>query len=95
MGWGCVKHEWDAHSYAWREHVEKMSDERIKTHKDWGRDEEICPKCWEDIQKQNEELYHVIKELVDAIGIENADEVVFFRGRAKAILDKYDKTYSM
>lgn len=51
MGWGCYKHEADAGSESWQKKVTEMSNARLSvpTH-DWGRDGEVCPWCWEELE---------------------------------------------
>ena len=63
MGWGCQKHEWDAGSESWLAHAEKMCNERLvrTRHADWGRDGQICPKCWEEGEAVKAELLAALK----------------------------------
>ena len=54
MGWGCYKHEWDAGSDNWQAYAKRLCTERLdKTQRaDWGRDCEICPKCFEEMETE-------------------------------------------
>ena len=51
MGWGCYKHEWDLGSEA----AQAKLDELIRREQDkgfpaWGRDSNICPACYEELE---------------------------------------------
>jgi hypothetical protein len=65
MGWGCYKHEWDEGSADWEAHAEKLCNERLKTHDDWGRDGAICPKCYLEERAETKTL---IEKLANALG---------------------------
>lgn len=58
MGWGCYKHEWDAGSADWRTAAERICNERLEktARADWGRDGQICPKCYEELEAERDEL---------------------------------------
>ena len=46
MGWGCYKHEMDAGSDNWKADLESITPPAYHS---WGRQEEICPKCFIEI----------------------------------------------
>ena len=53
MGWGCYRHEWDRGSPAWKNKVAEITPEDCVP---WGRDEEVCPACHEEVLIENEKL---------------------------------------
>jgi len=69
VGWGCYKHEWDAGSEAWREHLSELCERMLEAPGDltWGRDLEVCPKCWVELEmawrRQNAAVGALNKEL--------------------------------
>ena len=68
MGWGCYKHEWDAGSPNWQAYLENLCNERLaRDHKDWGRDSEICPKCFEELEAERDRLKALNAELLAAL----------------------------
>lgn len=49
MGWGCYKHECDAGSEKWKaKSAELSAKEEQKGFPRWGRDEQVCPFCYEE-----------------------------------------------
>ena len=53
MGWGCYRHEIDAGSENWKKKCASML-EKGRAHVPpftWGRDEQVCPFCWEELEK--------------------------------------------
>ena len=69
MGWGCYKHEWDAGSENWSAYAERLCDERLEKtiRADWGRDGQICPKCYEELEAECDELRRQRDLLVDRL----------------------------
>lgn len=52
MGWGCYKHEWDAGSENWRKFVVALCNRKLKENpRTFGRDGEVCPKCYLELQQ--------------------------------------------
>ncbi len=55
MGWGCYRHEVDAGSEHWEKQIEKLlTENRRGNHKPpftWGRNGQVCPFCWEELEK--------------------------------------------
>lgn len=53
MGWGCYKHEVDAGSEHWEAEIKKLIPNERSHGKpfDWGRDGQVCPFCWEELEK--------------------------------------------
>ena len=75
MGWGCYKHEWDAGSTDWKTVVFNLCDRKLKDNpRTFGRDGEVCPKCFEELEKQNKKLHEVLKDLSRAVN-SNLDSV--------------------
>lgn len=57
MGWGCYKHEVDAGSTAWDAKMGELCDAKLATSpRTWGRDEAICPFCWDEMEATVERL---------------------------------------
>ena len=68
MGWGCYKHEWDAGSPNWQAYLENLCNERLaRDSKDWGRDAQICPKCYEEMEAERDRLKAVNAELLEVL----------------------------
>ena len=59
MGWGCYKHEMDKGSIAWDIAVQEATPEPYTS---WGRDEEVCPKCYMEAVLYGELLHDLLKE---------------------------------
>ena len=78
MGWGCYKHEWDAGSENWRAYAVKMCAEHLEktSHADWGRDAQICPKCYEETIAAHEQTLERLRadhrETVEYLRVESA-----------------------
>jgi hypothetical protein len=52
VGWGCYKHEMDAGSEQWIEDKEALIEKKLaQKPKTFGRDGEICPRCFIEIEK--------------------------------------------
>ena len=49
MSWGCYAHEVDAGSISWNEKLEEITPQNYDP---WGRQEEICPFCYEMMFKR-------------------------------------------
>ena len=82
MGWGCYKHEWDAGSDSWREHAGRLCEERLRTALDWGRDGQICPKCYEELlERHADELERLRTELT----AKHAGELEYLRAENEAL----------
>ena len=68
MGWGCYKHEWDAGSPNWQAYLENLCNERLaRDRKDWGRDSEICPKCYKEMESERDRLKEVNAGLIETM----------------------------
>lgn len=52
MGWGCNKHEIDAGSDDWDAALERLCDRKLLEKKSFGRDGQICPLCWEEMEDE-------------------------------------------
>lgn len=89
MGWSCYKHEWDIGSPGWDAHMEELCARRVKTHNDWGIDDVICPKCYEDLARQHKELYLILGELVNAVNIQDEMDITDAISCAEFILEEY------
>ncbi len=53
MGYGCYRHEVDAGSTHWNSKFDSML-ENGRAHKEpftWGRDNQICPFCWDEMSR--------------------------------------------
>lgn len=76
MGWGCYKHEMDAGSEAWTEKLDALCDKKLAEGKPtWGRDGQICPACWEELEKERDLLqahFRDLRQRVDDLEAERA-----------------------
>lgn len=65
MGWGCYKHEWDAGSEHWTRYLKVLANQKLRErpHRSWGRDGQICPKCYVELEKENAALRARVAEL--------------------------------
>lgn len=62
MGWGCYKHEIDAGSKDWEKAKDRvMRWELALGNVSFGRDNEICPLCFEKMKKELSEAKSTIK----------------------------------
>jgi hypothetical protein len=55
MGWGCYRHEVDAGSENWEKKLKSLIPNGRSHGKpfDWGRDGQVCPFCWEELEAVN------------------------------------------
>ena len=74
MGWGCYKHEWDAGSESWREYAAEMCNKHLAAtnHADWGRDAQICPKCYDELIAQHAEVVEYLRAENEFLAAANA-----------------------
>ena len=86
MGWGCYVHEWDAGSENWLEYANNLCNERLLAHDDWGRDGQICPKCYVEMAEELQYLRNQVRSLLDRIG-EYPDQCVCLRGKSTYALE--------
>lgn len=57
MAWGCYKHEWNISSEDCQAHLCKLvAREKIKGFPTWGKDGQICPACYEELEANCEAL---------------------------------------
>lgn len=62
MGWGCYKHEWDVGSENWKERMDALCDRKLQeTPRTFGRDEQVCPACYEELEQKLEEVMDVVR----------------------------------
>lgn len=67
MGWGCYRHEIDAGSENWEAQINKLLPDG-RTHEkpfDWGRDKQVCPFCWEELEKIKNIYQKALGEIQD------------------------------
>ena len=69
MGWGCYKHEWDASSENWQEYMEALCEDRLNEpeHSTWGRDEQICPKCYVEVADAANVMIRALEDMMDSM----------------------------
>jgi hypothetical protein len=69
MGWGCYRHEVDAGSEHWQKKIESfLTENRHGNHKKpftWGRDGQVCPFCWEELEKIKNIYQKALGEIQD------------------------------
>ncbi len=72
MGWGCYKHEWDAGSESWREYLDELCERMLEapSGRTWGRDVEVCPKCWVEMERKLLETASALQILRRENGLE-------------------------
>ncbi len=67
MGWGCYKHGWDAGSEAWRQAATDLSNRKLEAAErgeepiTFGRDGEVCPSCWIELEGRHKESVEALK----------------------------------
>ena len=61
MGWGCYKHKMDAGSESWQGVVKEATPENYYP---WGRDGEVCPACWMELERERNLLQRFIKVML-------------------------------
>ena len=87
MGWGCYKHEWDAGSSDWMAYIENRCDERLKQkRKDWGRDGQICPKCWVELEAERDGLKALKAEML--LAMQDASQLVYEEAGDNPVLNE-------
>ncbi|SRR5579871_2038573 len=69
MGWGCYRHEVDAGSEHWEKKIESLlTENRRGNHKEpftWGRNGQVCPFCWEELEKIKNIYQKALGEIQD------------------------------
>jgi len=70
MGWGCYKHEWDAGSDNWMAAIRALCKRKLKESvpRTWGRDLQICPACYEELESRMKQLEAETALAADAKG---------------------------
>ena len=64
MGWGCYKHECDIGSEKSQEKLaELVQREEDKGFPSWGRDAQICPFCYEEMENELHDLRKKVKDM--------------------------------
>jgi len=68
MGWGCYKHEIDAGSDTWERKMDSLAEKKLEPgdRKSWGRDGEICPFCWEEMEIEHARYKKALEVLAGA-----------------------------
>lgn len=57
MGWGCYKHEFDAGSEEWEARMGPLCDRKLAERPlTFGRDNQICPACYEELEAKLKEI---------------------------------------
>lgn len=57
MGWGCYAHEWDAGSDDWQKSLDELVERKlIEKPPTFGRDGEICPACYVELEAERDQL---------------------------------------
>lgn len=66
MGWGCTRHEVDAGSENWEKKVSSLIPNG-RSHGepfDWGRDGQVCPWCWEELERIQKTYSKALSEIL-------------------------------
>lgn len=64
MGWGCYKHEADAGSDSWKEKAGELSEQKLESGRaTWGRDGEVCPWCWEELEEERDRFRKALETI--------------------------------
>ena len=71
MGWGCYKHEMDAGSKNWKAAVEKATPPPYES---WGRDEEVCPKCWSELKEISKDMLAALEAIEVCFDMVNVED---------------------
>lgn len=67
MGWGCYRHEIDAGSENWKKKFATLIPNG-RSHGqpfDWGRDEQVCPFCWEELERMKTIYQKALGEILE------------------------------
>lgn len=88
MGWGCYKHEWDKGSESWEKTLAELCERKLEeSPRTFGRDGQICPECWNELEKENSRLQHENEELRDKLADTNYDMLCRFDREAAESTD--------